>query len=86
MNKAEAIMILEEVKMFDDSMYQYNSKYMDALNMAIEVLQTEAIPIKWLEERYPIHGTYGTESYFRKAYAISEVIKEWREKEKNEIN
>jgi len=43
MNKAEAIVILEEVKMFDDSMYQYNSKYMDALNMAIEALQTVTI-------------------------------------------
>lgn len=50
MNKAEAIAILEEVKMFDDSMYQYSSKYMDALNMAIEALQTVTIEHgKWKE-------------------------------------
>ena len=41
--KEEAILILEEVKMFDDSMYQYNQGYMDALNMAIEALQTATI-------------------------------------------
>lgn len=40
----------------------------------------DAIPVKWLEERYPIHDTYGTEAYFRKAYAIYEVIKEWKER------
>lgn len=43
MTKEEAILILEEVKMFDDSMYQYNQSYMDALNMAIEALQTATI-------------------------------------------
>lgn len=46
----------------------------------------DAIPVKWLEERYPIHDTYGTEAYFRKAYAIYEVIKEWAERKEDETS
>ena len=41
MTREEAIEILEEVKTIDDSMYQFSPKYMDALDMAIEALQTE---------------------------------------------
>lgn len=41
MTREEAIQILEEVKTMDDSMYQFSQKYMDALEMAIEALQTE---------------------------------------------
>lgn len=39
MNKTDALMVLEEVKMLDDSIYQYSYKYMTALNIAIETLQ-----------------------------------------------
>ena len=35
MTENEAIEILEEVKVIDDSMYQYNQGYMDALDVAI---------------------------------------------------
>ena len=35
MTEKEAIEILEEVKVIDDSMYQYNQGYMDALDVAI---------------------------------------------------
>lgn len=50
MNKTDALMILEEVKMLDDSIYQYSSKYMAALNIAIEVLQTATNEhLKWKE-------------------------------------
>ncbi len=35
MTREEAIEILEEVKVIDDSMYQYNQGYMDALDVAI---------------------------------------------------
>lgn len=38
MLREEAKMILEEVKIMDDSMYQYNTKYLEALDMAIEAL------------------------------------------------
>ena len=50
MRKQDAVEILEEVKLLDDSMYQYDSNYLDALNVAIESLKTEAIPIKWIRE------------------------------------
>ncbi len=38
MNKQDAIDILSEVKELDDSMYQYNPAYMEALDMAITAL------------------------------------------------
>ena len=43
MNKQDAIWILEEVKMFDDSMYSFKPAYLEALDMAIEALKTDAI-------------------------------------------
>ena len=39
MTKQEAIEILEEVKELDDSIYSYDSNYMEALEVAIEVLK-----------------------------------------------
>ena len=39
--REEAIEILEEVKELDDSIYQYNSKYLDALEMAIKELEAQ---------------------------------------------
>ena len=43
----------------------------------------DAIPVKWLKENYPTNGVYGTESYFRKAHAVEDILKDWeREKEK----
>lgn len=41
MTREEAKMILEEVKIMDDSMYQYNTKYLEALDMAIKALEQE---------------------------------------------
>lgn len=43
MTQEEAIEILKEVKTIDDSMYQFNSKYMEALDMAIKVLKPKEI-------------------------------------------
>ena len=39
MTPEESIEILEEVKELDDTMYAYNPAYMNALDMAIEVLK-----------------------------------------------
>ena len=39
MTNEEAIEILEEVKILDDSMYQYNPIYLEALDMAISALE-----------------------------------------------
>ena len=44
MKKETAIEILEEVKVLDDSIYQYNSAYMEALDMAIEALKNRIEP------------------------------------------
>lgn len=41
MTKQEAIEILEEVKELDDSIYSYDSNYMEALEVAIESLKKE---------------------------------------------
>lgn len=42
MTYEEAADILEEVKVMDDSMYQYNSKYMEALDVAITLLRNKS--------------------------------------------
>lgn len=39
MTRREAIEILEEVKLMDDSMYAYNPAYEEALDMAIAALK-----------------------------------------------
>ena len=49
MNKSEAIEILEEVKILDDSIYQYSKAYLEALDVAIDALKTDAIPINWIK-------------------------------------
>lgn len=41
MTNEEARAILEEVKTIDDSMYQYNPAYLEALEMAIAALEAE---------------------------------------------
>lgn len=41
MTKHEAIEVLEEVKMLDDSMFAYSQVYNDALDMAIEALKAQ---------------------------------------------
>lgn len=46
MTQEEAIEILKEVKTIDDSMYQFNSKYMEALDMAIEALKPKEITLE----------------------------------------
>ena len=52
MNKQDAIDILDEVKMLDDSMYQYNPMYMEALDMAITALDN----VKTTELYIPKHA------------------------------
>ena len=59
----------------------------EAVQRCIEVLSNQptvdAIPIEWLIEKYQIVGMSGTETYFKKAYAVHEIIKDWRT-ERNE--
>lgn len=44
----------------------------------------EAIPVEWLKERYKIEGYYGTDEYFRKAYAVKEIIADWEAEQRKE--
>lgn len=41
MTNRDAINLLEEVKILDDTMYAYNPKYLDALDMALNALEAE---------------------------------------------
>ena len=52
MTKHEAIEVLEEVKMLDDSMFAYSQAYNDALDMAIEALKAQE-PEKEKIPEYP---------------------------------
>ena len=50
MTKHEAIEVLEEVKMLDDSMFAYSQVYNDALDMAIEALKAQEPRVMTLED------------------------------------
>ena len=50
MTKHEAIEVLEEVKMLDDSIFAYSQAYNDALDMAIEALKVQEPRVMTLEE------------------------------------
>lgn len=50
MTRHEAIEILEEVKMLDDSMFAYSQAYNDALEMAIEALQAQEARVMGVDE------------------------------------
>ena len=41
MTNRDAINILEEVKILDDTMYAYNPSYLEALDMALTALEAE---------------------------------------------
>ena len=41
MTRKEAIAILEEVRVIDDSLYQFNKKYLEAFDMALASLKTD---------------------------------------------
>ena len=43
MTDRDAINVLEEVKILDDTMYAYSPKYLEALDIAISVLQQSEI-------------------------------------------
>ena len=75
MTTNEAITILEEVSLIDDSLYQYNEKYLEALEMAIQSLSAE----KTAEWIYDGSLGYHGESH----YKCSVCGKRVKEKEVN---
>lgn len=52
MTRHEAVEILEEVKMIDDSMFAYSQAYNYALDMAIEALKAQGTSLEQLAEAY----------------------------------
>ena len=88
MTKEEAINMLEEVSLIDDSMYQYNPWYCVALNMAIESLKTEAISVEWIQQYMEaIHtGDIFTDGLVR--IHIENMVDNWlkEQKTKNETD
>ena len=67
MTNRDAINLLEEVKILDDTMYAYNPKYLDALDMALTALEAEETwyatheyppKTRWIpcSERLPAYG------------------------------
>lgn len=73
MTNKEAIAILEEVKTIDDSMYQYNPAYLEALEIAIKALEQEPIVINEIPKDYK----YDTETedflVYRHKYTGNEI-------------
>ena len=55
MTPNEAINLLDEVKTIDDSMFQYSTAYMKALDMAIGALKKQ-IPMKPITSDQPRYG------------------------------
>lgn len=41
MTRRDAINLLEEIKILDDTMYAYNPNYLEALDMALTALKAE---------------------------------------------
>ncbi len=77
MTREEAINILGEVKELDDSIYQYNFKYLEALDMAIKALEQEPILDKIradIEEYIDCMRWDDSESFIKLA-AINYVLK-----------
>lgn len=89
MTKDEAINILEEVSLLDDSMYQYNQWYCEALNMAIESLKTEAIPVEWIKSHMITHsevinGDYFEDEALELNMYVSDLIERWKAEQRKE--
>ena len=72
MTNKEAIAILEEVKTIDDSMYQYNPAYIEALEMAITALEAQPCDnaVSREEALDAVHNAYIN------AYDIKSLIKD----------
>ena len=77
MSREEAIEILEEVKILDDSMYQYNETYLKALEMAINVLKQEP-KAEWIpvSEMLPEEGKTVLVCYHSQG-GVAQSVCEW---------
>lgn len=74
MNKFEAAeMIKDDMRLHHDYL---SGRYRKALNIAVEVLQTEAIPVEWIEQ----YGQANWYDFGTQYNAITEMLKAWGEK------
>lgn len=65
MNELEAMEILEEVKELDDSMYQFNPKYMEALETVLTLTRNLHNFMRGLYEKHFIgEETYTSEEVY----------------------
>lgn len=65
MKELEAIEILEEVKELDDSMYQFNPKYMEALDVVLNITRNLYHFMRGLfEEHYLGEETYTSKEIY----------------------
>ena len=76
MTIGQAIRILEEVKELDDSIYSFNEDYMTALDIAIRMLEDDAVPIPFIID----YLNYGGED------KISSCLKEWEKQNERKNN
>ena len=87
MTNRDAINLLDEVKILDDTMYAYNPSYLEALDMAITALEAEETwyvtheyppKTRWIpvSERLPEYGTQVLAIHKDGDYEINHVIDE----------
>ena len=55
-----------------------------AIQLVKEADEIDAIPVDWLKEHYSTNQVYGTEQYFRTAYAVQDILAEWERTRKEE--
>ena len=58
----EAIDILEEVKVLDDSIYQYDTAYLEALDIAVKSLEA------WAEIKQEINDLFSKPAFYMPNY------------------
>ena len=70
-------------KSHDIVLGEYRHRCVDA-GVIMLMPEVDAIPVEWLKARYKIEGYYGTDAYFRKAYAVKEIIADWEAEQRKE--
>ena len=87
MTKDEAIkLIKDDLRLHHDSL---SGTYRKALNMAIESLKTDAIPVEWLESHMITHyevvnGDYFADEAMELNLYVNDLIEKWREEQRKE--
>ena len=67
-----------------DKEKHYCPKFCNVIRFTVDEIRRDYIPVEWLKERYKTEGYYGTEEYFRKAYAVKEIIADWQAEQRED--